>query len=272
MLHKVISALNLVFGLFLIFLGLAIVGVFLLLFFDWAPLSVLGIIGALGLTFFLSGILIYASGFLLIGGIYVWFGYKGFKKYSKLTYYLFIVMILLIVGSSFRSSAVNREVKDREHIQNQRDSEKSIVKTSVESSNINGFVISYSLSTGSEGKYLIQTEFRTDGADPQLYFFTTEKYLKADENSFTENFNYSNVFAKCKTSQAENWICVGLTNPIASLQNINTIEVIVDATLMSDVEGNNFYSNQENILSPDYKGSVELDTSSTLNNIKLLAQ
>jgi len=272
MLYKVISALNLIFGLFLIFLGVAIVGVFFLLFFDWAPLSVLGVIGALGLTFFLSGILIYASGFLLIGGIYVWFGYKGFKKYSKLTYYLFIVMILLIVGSSFRFTAVNRETSKREYIQNQKDSEKSIVKTSIESSDINGFVISYILSSGTDGKYLIQTEFRTDGSDPKLYFFSTERYLKADENSFTESFNYSDVFAKCKTPQAENWICVGLNNSNVSLQNINTIEVLVDATLMSDIEGNNFYSNQENILSPDYKGSVELDTSSTLNNIKLLAQ
>jgi len=272
MLYKVISALNTIFGLLLIFFGVAFVGVFFLLFFDWAPLSVLGVIGALGLSFFLSGILIFASGFLLIGGIYVWFGYKGFKKYSKLTYYLFIVMILLIVGGYFRSSAVNRETSKRDYVQNQKDSEKSIVKTSVVSSDSKGFTISYTLSSGTAGKYLIQTEFRTDGSDPKLYYFSAEKYLKADEDSFTEIFAYSDVFTKCKTAQTENWICVGFTNPSVSLQNINIIEVLVDATLMSDVEGNDFYSNQENILSPDYKGSVELDTTSTLNNIKLLGR
>jgi len=172
-----IAIFNLISGLFLIFLGIAIIGVFLLLFFGWAPLSVLGVFGAFGLTFFLSGILIFALVFLLIGGIYTWFGYKGIKKYSKKTYYLFIVMIMLIVGSSFRAAVVNRETGERDYIQNQKDSEKSIVKTSIESSDINGFVISYILSSGTEGKYLIQTEFRTDGSDPKLYYFSTEKYL-----------------------------------------------------------------------------------------------
>jgi len=130
------------------------------------------------------------------------------------------------------------------------------------------------LKNGTEGNYLIQTIFKTDGPNPELYNLSKEVYFKSNQDSFTETLSFKDLFAKCADQKSDNWVCVGLNRSDISLQNIHNIKVIVKATLISDSEGNEFFKNDVNseniILSPDYVGEFKLDVNSNLSNIKIL--
>lgn len=274
MFHKLLSILNTLFGLFMIIYGVVMVFVFFDLFSGYALVSELGVSGVLGLTYFLGGIPLFGLFFLFIGALYVWFGYKGFKKPSKATYYLFILMLFLLIVSIFQSNVANQVSNKQIHVQNQKAFEKVITKIDVNSSDASKLVVSYALKNGTEGNYLIQTKFKTDGPNPELYNLSKEIYLESNENLFTETFSYSDLFANCANPKSDNWICVGLNRSDVSLQNINTIKIFAKASLISDSEGNEFFKvnvNEENIiLSPDYVSEFKLDINSNLRNILIL--
>ncbi|MEX0895383.1 MAG: hypothetical protein WDZ94_00415 [Patescibacteria group bacterium] len=261
------SVINVIFGITTTIVGIVFLSVFFEVFEGFLSISQPTILNTLGIAFFTSGYLYIAAPVLATGVLYVWVGIKNYNKSSHLSVFMAAMAIVIPLFFVLNSAAIDLKEDQRQEIELKKQNQKNITSAAITDSNSSELKITYNFPEGTAGNYLIQTEVVTDGQSEPLYFDSFQQTLSTTDLSLSKSISYSELFASCQ-NQSNDWICVGLLNPSASLENIR-MNVKVRMILIADQSSGEYAAHSENILIPDAEFSFALSPESSIDNVQV---
>ena len=181
-----------------------------------------------------------------------------------LTFIVFGIVFLYML----RGQAIDQNTAKDQEKESRIAAQASISDIHVVAQN-NVFVVSYSMDSGTEGRYIFQTELVTEGSpEEQLYYATDIVQLASDETLYKKQISFSDAFSTCRTG-SQNWICVALNNKNVGADTL-VLKIKADLQYIEDEDLLNTANRTDSVYLPDKESSFEINGDATYDNIRII--